>query len=786
MRDPNVREKLGESSANGHNAIERDGAQTNGRLVSRRKLLASMGMAGAAAMMFGAIGSNAKGTVDEAVYKALGKDKPKDKDRLLELANYDLVGGVAVSELRATSTPQTDFIYYVTDPGKEGHFVYDPNDSTSTDNTGLVLVSTSGARFKRIVETEYYNVKWFGAAGNGTTDDTAAIQLAIDSVAAIGGGTVFFPKGTYVVSPSLQNRIDLRSNVSLQGEGIHTIVKVKDNAGDYWTVFGHTFGSPKVENVRISHLRIDQNPLSNTSCNIDFGRKDHPYWHQFVFCLFHYENIEIRNVQFEPTCGTNAIFFNGDDGERVAITDCLFHFVQTKGTPEYDNSTIYVNGKDHLVDGCIFFADTSQRARAAIESHTGPSVISGCVVDGYYTFINLQPSILSGDRTDMTVTGNTISNCNQGIQLWNRQEDPNPVKNITISNNTISISNKVHMRRYATGICTAGSFESVGDFENITITGNTIEFEEELTTRSLSEMFYYGIGLIKDTNMTNINISNNIIKNAPLSAIHIGKYQKTTSVLSNVVISGNIIINAGHYPTVNEFYRAGILLRKNVDGALICNNYIADRYPETKCIYSIRLSDADGYMKNVKVRDNHIVSNGGLWLFTAPSVQLDSADRYLKFVSEFPPQSGTFEDGDIVLLTGTAVVDGKTPIGYKAVSKGTAGTLTGVTATAPAGRSYVTVSDASMLAPGQWIVFQSGNQVRRIIRVAGNELKINQALDTALNASPVSFAAPTFKPFGALGSAGAAPATNGATLAQLEAEVNLLKQALTNYGVFQP
>jgi Pectate lyase superfamily protein len=41
---------------------------------------------------------------------------------------------------------------------------------------------------------EVFDVKAYGATGNGTTDDTAAIQAAIS---AAGAGTVYFPAGTY-------------------------------------------------------------------------------------------------------------------------------------------------------------------------------------------------------------------------------------------------------------------------------------------------------------------------------------------------------------------------------------------------------------------------------------------------------------------------------------------------------------------------------------------------------------------------------------------------------------
>jgi len=42
-----------------------------------------------------------------------------------------------------------------------------------------------------------FDVKQFGAAGDGKTDDTAAFQMAMDTVAQAGGGTVYAPRGNY-------------------------------------------------------------------------------------------------------------------------------------------------------------------------------------------------------------------------------------------------------------------------------------------------------------------------------------------------------------------------------------------------------------------------------------------------------------------------------------------------------------------------------------------------------------------------------------------------------------
>jgi hypothetical protein len=48
--------------------------------------------------------------------------------------------------------------------------------------------------------TAVYNVKSYGAVGDGVTDDTTAIQAAITAAENAGGGTVYFPRGKYAAS----------------------------------------------------------------------------------------------------------------------------------------------------------------------------------------------------------------------------------------------------------------------------------------------------------------------------------------------------------------------------------------------------------------------------------------------------------------------------------------------------------------------------------------------------------------------------------------------------------
>jgi polygalacturonase len=92
-----------------------------------------------------------------------------------------------------------------------------------------------------------YNVKTFGAPGDGKLLATAGINKAIDAANAAGGGTVYFPPGTY-----LSGSIHLKSNVTLYLEQ-GAVLQASENPEVYdpiedsqkqWAQFqdfGHTY-----------------------------------------------------------------------------------------------------------------------------------------------------------------------------------------------------------------------------------------------------------------------------------------------------------------------------------------------------------------------------------------------------------------------------------------------------------------------------------------------------------------------------------------------------------------
>jgi polygalacturonase len=111
-----------------------------------------------------------------------------------------------------------------------------------------------------------FDVKKYGAAGNGETLDTAAINKAIETAASAGGGTVYFPAGTY-----LSFSIHLKSNIALYlDQGAILLAATPGEQGGY---------DP-----------AEPNPWGDEHKYQDFG---HSHWHDSLIWGEGLENISI-------------------------------------------------------------------------------------------------------------------------------------------------------------------------------------------------------------------------------------------------------------------------------------------------------------------------------------------------------------------------------------------------------------------------------------------------------------------------------------------------------------
>lgn len=83
----------------------------------------------------------------------------------------------------------------------------------------------------------FYNVKTYGAQGDGTATDTVAVQAAINAATDAGGGIVYFPDGTYklgpVIVPDASGKLfflgSSPSSAILQQQNTQTLLDLGDN-----------------------------------------------------------------------------------------------------------------------------------------------------------------------------------------------------------------------------------------------------------------------------------------------------------------------------------------------------------------------------------------------------------------------------------------------------------------------------------------------------------------------------------------------------------------------------
>lgn len=102
----------------------------------------------------------------------------------------------------------------------------------------------------------------YGAVGNGSTNDAAAIQAAINAANTAGGGVVYFPPGVYRIG----TRIELKSGVSLVGAG-KEYTTLKAMSGLTTSVIVGLSGTAAT-NLAIRGLKIDAD-YSATAINLN-------------------------------------------------------------------------------------------------------------------------------------------------------------------------------------------------------------------------------------------------------------------------------------------------------------------------------------------------------------------------------------------------------------------------------------------------------------------------------------------------------------------------------------
>lgn len=231
-------------------------------------------------------------------------------------------------------------------------FIYWPDNrlSRAIRPVLLAVIFTTVTQAAITSTTGVFNIRDFGAVGDGKTLDTQAINKAIEECAAAGGGQILLPPGKY-----LSGTVHLKSNVTLFLEAGATLVGTTDlnqyqhpRIPDYmpeakWGKWHRALIlGDGLEDIAIAGQGvIDGNKVFDPTGE---ERMRGPHTFLFVNCrkvavrdvsfvdsanyaiLFHVSSqVEVRNVKF--TGGWDGVHFRGAPDHPcrdVSIIDCQF------------------------------------------------------------------------------------------------------------------------------------------------------------------------------------------------------------------------------------------------------------------------------------------------------------------------------------------------------------------------------------------------------------------------------------------------------------------------------
>ncbi|WP_211243831.1 right-handed parallel beta-helix repeat-containing protein [Runella limosa] len=188
-------------------------------------------------------------TLDKTAVGLSNVDNTSDVNKPISTATQTALNGKVsphtIAQLRAfvsgdvVAKPRV----FVTDLGKEGEWYYDASDVVSTDNIGTVIVTASGARFKRVV-TGPYKPEWFGGMPNDASNDDVAIQSCLNL------GTTYIGKGTYLIGADLLPQ----SNRIIYGNGAESIIKINADGVKAFNIYQ---SGSVLKNITIRDIGID-------------------------------------------------------------------------------------------------------------------------------------------------------------------------------------------------------------------------------------------------------------------------------------------------------------------------------------------------------------------------------------------------------------------------------------------------------------------------------------------------------------------------------------------------
>jgi len=234
--------------------------------------------------------------------------------------------------------------YSILAQDRNGIAVYSaPSETAFISSEELTFLQAGTGAVTRTAQNkmrEIVSAKDFGAVGDGVTDDTAAIQAAIDaalvgSFPTAGNKTVLLPAGTYLISSPLQ----LKDYQTIVGDGpFNTVIRgsligasfIRSQYGESPTIAQRPTG------LRVADLSIQPAVLNAGTVGVNFKNTQYSSLQNvFItnvdtgvatdqitqYCNFHQITVQVSNTggSFASVGGGNRIASSDFGGNTVGI-----------------------------------------------------------------------------------------------------------------------------------------------------------------------------------------------------------------------------------------------------------------------------------------------------------------------------------------------------------------------------------------------------------------------------------------------------------------------------------
>jgi parallel beta-helix repeat protein len=204
----------------------------------------------------------------------------------------------------------------------------------------VVATSANASRTLANLFGDYLSVKDFGATGNGTTNDTSAIQAAVNA-----GKKIFFPNGTYLIS-----QIVVPGNTFLSGETMSGVILKPSGTIPYTGLFFLN----SVSFVEISNFTFQSAfPSSANSVAVYVNGGSNNYVHDIYVNDYNFgvSTNDVTNSIFEKITVLNpnqiGIYVNGSNSARNKILNCSVSNAATQHCIQV------TSGAHNQVSGCF-------------------------------------------------------------------------------------------------------------------------------------------------------------------------------------------------------------------------------------------------------------------------------------------------------------------------------------------------------------------------------------------------------------------------------------------------